>query len=173
MKSTKLERLEEKFNLASEIIEDLDNLVEDLNLEKGLPIEFESKDLVEIKNEELLNINQLKADFQLIRQNVMSVVAAGNKILKDVGTLDLGDLKASQLQALAQLQTALGMNIRLMMDIWKDLCVIEKSREKKNSVTPEQGVNVINGNVNNTQVLFQGSSSELLKLINETTTKNY
>jgi len=72
--------------------------------------------------------------------------------------------------ALAQLQTALGSNIKLLMDCYKDIAVIEKSRKQTvvASTVNTGGVPIVQHNENN---IFVGSGDQLLKFINETSAK--
>jgi hypothetical protein len=163
MKSEKLERLEKKFNLAQILVEELSEL--DETPSDNLPMSVDSGELEPYDgSSSLIDYNQLRSDFQLVRQNVLKVVNSGNRILEEVSVLDISDLKGSQIQALAQLQAALGSNIKLMMEIYKDIVTIEKAKETKKE-TPTKEAPSINGNVSQTNILFSGSSSDLLNLI--------
>ena len=168
MKSTKLQNLEQKFNLAQTLVDDLSGLVDDLTTDEFIPMVLEEGgELETIPSDSILNLNELKMDFQLVRQNIMKVVAAGNRILDGVSVLDLDDLKPMHLTALAQLQTALGSNIALLLASYKDIAAIEKARQtpapKGNS--KEVPSNMTQNNVN----IFSGSTADLLTLINSQT----
>ena len=167
MKNTKLQRLEEKFSLAQTLVEDLSTLVEDIPLDDFLPIEYSTEGaLAELKpNESIIDLNQMKMDFQIVRQNILKVVNSGNRILEEVSVVDISDLKPSHIVALAQLQTALGQNISLLLNSYKEIAIIEKSRMQPVKGTSKEVPNV-NGDLNQTNInLFSGSSAQLLELI--------
>ena len=66
----------------------------------------------------------------MVRQNVVTLINRGQNILESATHLDLGDMKAGQLEALASLQKSLGENIKLLLGIYKDIVSIEKDNEQ-------------------------------------------
>jgi len=104
-------------------------------------------------------------DFQIVRQNIMKVVNAGNRILDGVSVVELDDLKPSHLMALAQLQTALGSNIQLLLSSYKDIAAIEKSRQQPAPKGTPKDVPNVNGDLNQTINVFSGSTADLLSII--------
>ena len=175
MKSQKLTNLEKKFGMAiqevdkvtdlvTEIIGPLDNLPAVSVDGEVVPAETELGTLTPIVDEPIFELDQLKLDFQMVRSNLMKLVNTGQRMLESAGTLDLGDMKASQLEALSGLQNTIANNLKLMMEIYKDMAAIEKARRSMAPPPVAQGaVNL--GTVNNTNVVFSGSTSELLELI--------
>ena len=159
---TKLQNLEKKFSMAETLVEELTTVMEDIQQEtlpEPIPI------IEEEKNETVLSMDSLRQDFLLVRNNIIKLVNTGQRILDSVSVLELEDLKASQLDALSNLQATLGNNLQLLISIYKDISIIEKSRQKPVSKITEQ-VPVVNGNVTNNQIMFSGSSAQLLELIN-------
>ena len=158
--------METKFNLAQTLVEDLSELVDDFSTDEFIPIEYESGEVACVTSpDSILDLSQLKMDFQIVRQNIMKVVAAGNRILDGVSVLDLDDLKPSHLMALAQLQTALGSNISLLLNSYKDIAAIEKSRvvaKPKPNEVPNVSGNLTQNNI----TVYGGSTAELLSIIN-------
>lgn len=157
-KVERMRSLEDKFNLAETLVEELDELIEDVsvgleNSDDNLPMAVEGFGI--------MNIETLKQDFMLARNNIIKLISTGQRILDQASVLDVSDLKASQLEALATLQSTLGANLKLLLEIYKDIAAIEKSRGN-----PSQA-NVNNGSVTTNNIVFTGSSSDLLKLINE------
>lgn len=164
-KKNKLEALEKKFNLAETLVEELDELVAELEApDSDLSTEVVTGEIVAV-DEKVLDISSLRQDFGLVRNNVIKLVNTGQRILDSACVLDIADLKASQLDALANLQATLGNNLKLLMDIYKDIAAIEKSRAGMPVSKPEQ-TNINNGNVTNNNIVFTGSTSELLTMIN-------
>lgn len=90
-------------------------------------------------------------------------MSTGQTILNTACLLDISDLKASQLEALSTLQSTLGGNIKLLLDCYKTMSDIEKSKIK----AIEKPSSVNNGEVINNNILFNGSSSDLLNMIND------
>lgn len=163
-KQDQIRSLEERFNIAESLVEELDCIVDDL-----VPVtrSLHSNEMDNNLDIVVMDVQSLKQDFQLVRNNIIKLVGSGQRILDSASQIDIEDLKASQLDALANLQSTLGNNLKLLIDIYKDLAAIEKSRQKpvaKDNIVPE---NVVNGNVTNNQILFTGDSNALLKLINE------
>lgn len=130
----KLKVLHKKFNMAensvnkmTEVIETIDEDLTDLEVvetsEPGqnLPAELDTF-------EEVFTLPLLKQDFMSMRQNILAVINRGQTILNDTDQLDIGDMKASQLEALANLQRSTGENIKLLMGIYKDIIAVEKDK---------------------------------------------
>lgn len=173
-KSTKMQRLEDKFGMAKTLVEDLSEAIDDLGTSTNLPdvTGTPTTDVVVVPPEEsILSMDTLKSDFMMVRNNIMALVTSGQQILSQASVLDVADLKPSHLEALANLQRTLGDNLQLMINIYKDLAAIEKSRIKPVSKV-EAPSQVNTGTINNTNVLFTGSSAELMELINSKGTAN-
>jgi len=149
-----LEKLEEKFNLQKTHSEEIINKIDkDINLE-----EIDTKNIPE---EELFSFEQLKNDYLMIRQELMKLIQLGQKILANASELEIYDLKAGQLMALAQLQDSVSRNLELMIDIYKKLTEIKKNLEvSKEEKKEENSFNIQNA-------IFTGSTAELLKMIKE------
>ena len=169
MESNKIKKLEDQFNMATSLVTDLETLVKDID-ENQLEIVDTSTGEITKCDESIMNLVMLKQDFTLVRNNIIKVVLAGQRILESASNIGFDEIKAGQIMALAQLQTALGSNIKLLMDCYKDIAVIEKSR-KQTVVAPTVntgGVPIVQHNENN---IFVGSGDQLLKFINETSAK--
>jgi hypothetical protein len=164
----KLKNLEKKFDLAESLVEELECIVADIETDTPTPAVIEATPVAVIEEpESILSMSSLKQDFALVRTNVIKLVHTGQRILDSTSVLDISDLKASHLEALATLQSTLGSNLKLLMDIYKDIAAIEKSRAKAIPPSEQNAPAAINnGTVNNNNIVFSGSSSELLSLIN-------
>jgi hypothetical protein len=166
MKSEKLMNLEKKFNLAENLVDELSIVIEDITATELLPCPTEVVDGSAPVEASILDMGLLKQDFLLMRNNIMKLIHSGQRILDSASVLDIADLKASQLEALATLQGSLATSIKLLMDCYKDIASIEKSRQKPVSKQPVSE-NINNGSVTNNNIVFSGSSSDLLAIINK------
>ena len=158
--NNKLVNLQSKFNLAETLIEELDSCIQEFP--ELLPEEISTDE----PEKSILNMNQLKTDFGLMLANVKKLIMSGQRILDQTSNLDISDLKPSQIDALANLQGTIGSNIKLMMEMYKDIAVIEKTRQKAVPKNQPESLTAVNGNVTNNNIVFSGSSADLLTLIN-------
>lgn len=166
-KNEKLARLESKFGMATSLVDDLDDAISELNMEENLPEIGVPTDGAVAPEASIMDMNSLRQDFGLVRANVLKLVQNGQKILDKAGELDLADLKPSHIEALASLQNTIGSNLKLMMDIYKDIASIEKSRVRPTVKQDLVQSNVNTGQINNTNnIMFTGSSADLMELIN-------
>lgn len=166
MKNKKFENLERKLNIATELVNEMTIDVESIEL---VPVEVVNGEVAtqEDKPVELFTMDTLKTDFMLIRNNIMKLVADGQRILSTASVIDVSDLKASTIQALAGLQQAIGQNLKLMVDSYKIIVEIEKLRQKESkfSQVPQGAGSVNMGVVNN--IVFSGSTNDLLSIIHD------
>jgi len=166
----KFDKLRKRFDMATEVVEGMSDDLDDLSLcEVPEPGQNLPMDPLDPDNPEVFTIQALKCDFVLIRQNVIRVINYGNNLLDQVSVLDVGDMKASQLTALATLQKTLGDNVKLLMDIYKDIIVVERGKAdlagKTNpDILPGQGQMNVKGDVHQ-QIVVAGSTSDLLHAI--------
>jgi hypothetical protein len=166
MKSEKLMNLEKKFNLAENLVEELSIVIDDITTTELLPVPTAVEGDLAPVDVSIMDMSLLKQDFVLMRNSIMKLIHTGQRILDSASVLDISDLKASQLDALSNLQATLGANIKLLFECYKDIAVIEKSRQKAASKQPVQE-NINNGTVTNNNIVFSGSSSDLLSIINK------
>lgn len=185
-KSQKLKNLEKKFNTAQSLVEELgefeDNesdhfsdVPEKTDSPKGTFIirdeaqvpevvdNFEMMEYEDSDDEEMFSLKMLKQDFMMARQNVMQVCNIGQNILRQASVLDLSDLKASQLDALTNLQNSLGNNLKLMITLYKEIIDIEKSKAalKGKKFSGDGGTTIVQGDVNQ-NVIMAGGTHDLL-----------
>jgi len=161
MKSKMLENLEKKFNVATKLAEDL----ELLSVEVGIPdLEPISENCEEIT--EVFSLRQLKQDAELVHRNLRSLVLKGQRIMDQTDALDIADLKASQIESLSSLQNTIANNLKLIIDIYKQIAEIEKIKGTTlNKFSGEQPSMVNTGTVVNNQILFNGSPNDLLNIL--------
>jgi hypothetical protein len=155
-KTERMRAIEKEFNLTESLVEELGSISDNIQvIDNKLPA------IINSTNNELINFDVLKQDFGLVRNSIINLMATGQTILNTACLLDISDLKASQLEALSNLQSTLGGNIKLLLDCYKTMSDIEKSKVK----AVEKPSSINNGEVINNNILFNGSSSELLDMI--------
>ena len=165
--ANKLNELTEKFNLSNEMVLSGDDIIEDvkkktdlIELNSGVPKLNETID-VEIEQEfntslvlELVNLKAMVEDFEYIRETLKETTDNGRRVLNKV-TIDLldsdEDQRASLILSFAELNSAVGKNMSLYMDSYKQISTVLVNLDKiiKNTnVRTPSGASV----VNNTQV---------------------
>ena len=135
--ANKLNKLTEKFNLSNEMVLSGDDIIEDvkkktdlIELNSGVPELTESID-VEIEQEfntslvlELVNLKAMVEDFEYIRETLKETTDNGRRVLNKV-TIDLldsdEDQRASLILSFAELNSAVGKNMSLYMDSYKQI----------------------------------------------------
>jgi len=156
----KFENLEKKLNIATSLVSELTEEVEDLpelTISSDVPAEIQ---------ETVFTLDLLKTDFMLIRNNILKLVSTGQRVLDTASVLDVTDMKASQLQALSEMQSTIGNNLKLLISIYKDIAEIEKLRIKEAAKQQTQA-NVNMGTVVNNNIVYSGSTTDLLQLIKD------
>ena len=161
--ASKMNSLTEKFNLSEEmvlagedVIEDVKKKTDIIDLKSGtLPIidtsveqEFNSNLVLE-----LVNLQAMVEDFQYIRETLKETTDNGRRVLNKV-TIDLlesdEEERSSLILSFAELNSAVGKNMSLYMDSYKQisnvLVNVDKIINNTKMNKPQAGV------VNNTQV---------------------
>ena len=177
--ANKLNELTEKFNLSNEMVLSGDDIIEDvkkktdlIELNSGVPKLNETID-VEIEQEfntslvlELVNLKAMVEDFEYIRETLKETTDNGRRVLNKV-TIDLldsdEDQRASLILSFAELNSAVGKNMSLYMDSYKQisnvLVNLDKIIKNVNKIKPANVVNNTQVNISSTE---QISTAELL-----------
>ena len=177
--ANKLNKLTEKFNLSNEMVLSGDDIIEDvkkktdlIELNSGVPKLNETID-VEIEQEfntslvlELVNLKAMVEDFEYIRETLKETTDNGRRVLNKV-TIDLldsdEDQRASLILSFAELNSAVGKNMSLYMDSYKQisnvLVNLDKIIKNVNKTKPANVVNNTQVNISSTE---QISTAELL-----------
>jgi len=160
--SKKLQNLEKRFGMIQTVVEEMSGDIEELHIAE---IEKQGDNLpVKVEEVEIFSLDLLKQDFMMVRQNIIKVITAGQNILSKAALLDLGEMKPTQLDALSNLQGVLGTNMKLLIELYRQIVEIEEKRKKIKSGTEQGSPTVINGNQVNQQV-FIGGTHDILKLL--------
>lgn len=161
--ANKMNELTAKFNLSEEMVISGEDIIEDVKKKTDIIDLSSGKAKVidaEIEPEfnsalvlELVNLQAMVEDFEYIRETLKETTDNGRRVLNKV-TIDLLDTEEDQRAALitsfAELNSAVGKNMSLYMDSYKQisnvLVNLDKIIKNTNSRTPTNSV------VNNTQV---------------------
>lgn len=171
-KSDKLKQLEKRFNIAAEVVAEMVGDVEELEEDLTTELAISDHQLLpatipdNIPEGQVFSIELLKQDFFSMRQNIQSLIAIGQNILRQASVLDLADMKASQLDALTSLQATLGGNMKLLIDLYKQIIDIEKGRAALHGNFREDGGTVVKGNMTQQNIIV-GGTHDMLKLLDQ------
>jgi hypothetical protein len=144
----KMNKLSEKFELADEMTLTGSDIIEFVE-EKTESIELFSDD---ISPTEIINLQNMVDDFKYVRDTLKETTDNGRRVLNSV-TLDLldseDDKRATLILSFAELNKAVGDNMKLYMQSYKDISTvllnidkIKKSVEKDSPKTINNTVNV-------------------------------
>lgn len=144
----KMNKLSEKFELAEEMTLTGSDIIEFVE-EKTESIELFSDD---ISPTEIINLQNMVDDFKYVRDTLKETTDNGRRVLNSV-TLDLldseDDKRATLILSFAELNKAVGDNMKLYMQSYKDISTvllnidkIKKSVEKDSPKTINNTVNV-------------------------------
>lgn len=168
----KMNKLTKKFELADELILDSDDIV-DFVQEKTLDIElFTSANNIdpELTSADLINLNNMVEDFKYIRDTLRETTDNGRRVL-NVVTLDLleseDDKRAQLIISFAELNRAVGDNMKLYMQSYKDISTVllNLDKIKKAEKDDKTKVNVTNNlNITNTETI---STADLIKKLSK------
>ncbi len=179
--ANKMNQLTERFNLSDEMVISGEDIIEDVKKKTSI-IDLNSNKLPQlplvdttVEQEfnsnlvlELVNLQAMVEDFQYIRETLKETTDNGRRVLNKV-TLDLLDSeedgRAELITSFAELNSAVGKNMSLYMDSYKQISNVLVNLDKiikNNSKTPT-GASV----VNNTQVNITTESVSTADLLNK------
>lgn len=170
----KLKRLEKKFKLAEEAVKEFEE--EEITftpiVEKKEIVNSETGEIMIPETEEdiekVFKLEELKKDFLIIRQTLLSTILFGQEMLNKCSKLEVTDMKSAQLDSLCNLQNTVGNNLKLMISIYKEISSIEQERSRDKLMgngTTNPAMSINQGTVNN--VYFTGTTEELLELLDK------
>lgn len=173
--ASKMNALTEKFDLATEMVLEGTDVIEavqekqkkiSLYKETSEELNFDSfnSDLVL----EIVNLNNMVEDFQYIRESLKETTDNGRTVLNGI-TAELLDSdeenRANLILSFAELNSAVGNNMKLYMESYKNMSVIlgniDKILKQTKGNTP-QNVGTINNTQINVTTTEQTSTADLL-----------
>lgn len=176
--AAKMNSLTEKFNLSEEMVISGDDIIEDVKKKTDIiDLTSEAVKIIDAEIEpefntalvlELVNLQAMVEDFQYIRETLKETTDNGRRVLNKV-TLDLLDSEDEQraplITSFAELNSAVGKNMQLYMDSYKNISVVLGNVDKiiKNSnIRTPSGASVINNTQVNITSTEQISTADLL-----------
>jgi hypothetical protein len=153
--------LSEKFDLAQEMTLTGDDVIEYVQ-EKTQDIELYSEN---ISPTEIINLQTMVEDFKYIRETLRETTDNGRRVLNSV-TLDLldsdDDKRAALILSFAELNKAVGDNMKLYMQSYKDISNTLLNLDKIKRSAQEKDPQTINNtlNINSSEII---STADLIK----------
>jgi hypothetical protein len=153
----KMNKLTAKFDLAEELILDGDDIIDFVD-EKTKKVdlyesETENNSQELITSSDLINLNIMVEDFKYIRDTLKETTDNGRSVL-NVITVDLlesdDDKRAALILSFAELNRAVGDNMKLYMQSYKDISTVLlnldkiKKNEKSENINVTNNLNVVN-----------------------------
>lgn len=150
------EKLNELFGVAENIIDEIEDTEQLITTKDTLPTESSNLD-VDISDESLYTLNELKEDFISAKDTLKKIIKIGEALMEDI-IIDFHSLTASQVDALSNLSKTISQQVKIMLELYKDL----KSFETEQILTNDsQNVTIEQQNV--IQVTTADAISEFLK----------
>lgn len=111
----------------------------------------------------IFELLELKSDFIMVKRNLKRLITHGQDLFDQIPKLDIDDLKASQIEAIASLSNSINQNLMDLVGLYKVIVEIEQARRGNPGPMGYGQNNHIQGNL---QQVFIGNSAEALKHIN-------
>lgn len=175
-----LGKIEQIFGAAEEAIKATDTITieDDIHPEREVIITTEEYDDIterventlssataNFDNPQYFDFLDLKKDFLIAKRNLRKLIAHGQRLMDTSAGMSLDEMTATQIQAVAQLSDSVTNQLQLMITLYKDITEIQKNLTPSTPGNLPAGATV-QGNVVTNNVLFQGDTSQLMKLIN-------
>lgn len=161
--AVKMNKLSEKFDLAEEMAIEGDDIIEYVE-EKTQDIELYRDNL---PASEIVNLENMVDDFKYIRETLKETTENGRRVLNAV-TLDLlesdDDKRAALILSFAELNKAVGDNMKLYMQSYKDISTTLLNIDKIKKNAREEGPKTINNNLNVTTSEVVSTTDLIMKL---------
>jgi len=176
--SKTLEKVERMLNMSNDVLNDL-NIDESTDEEKTLVLTTPDSDIQPIpeqttalattdpeQDERLFELQELKGTFQLVKRNVQRLVDRGMGMMDQTVGMDVDDMKASEIAAFAELSNVTSNQLKMLVELYKDIISIEKDVKAMKSPAAAAMANLPEGaslTQNTTNVVIQGTTNDVLK----------
>lgn len=119
------------------------------------------------ENGELFELEEIKTSFIEVRRGLQQLIHKGQRLMNQTGSMDLKDMTASQVEAIATLSSTISNQMESMLSMYRTLIYVEKERKRNNTPDPSS-LQVSGDNTHVTQnTVFVGDTAELLKHLNK------
>lgn len=188
----RLKKVEELFDVAQDVLETCQIPTEE-NPKSDVPEESEnpsveiveageSREVSEYSNPEIhlpriFNLEEVRYDFVSARRNLYKLIKHCQDLMDGVPSLDIVDMKASQIEAVSLLANSINNQIQTVMRLYKDMAEIEQMRmppelkflEKRLSGSPGRPSNNKDDSSSSesNDAVYVGDSKSLMDIIEE------
>jgi len=162
----RIKKVEEILNVSQATLDEIQEKEEILDVEI---VEAEEYPLAE-RTDSVFQLTELKKKYDLAQQSLQQIINFGQNLMSQTVTLELNDMKASEISAIAQLSQTIYTQLRGMVNMLKDITEIELNVKELNSV--QQGMGKLPSGTSFTQhntTVIQGTTSDIIKQIKEDT----
>lgn len=169
----KMEKIEKIFTEAETVLGDLEILEPKVVSDRppGLDalsnkideqlVQYDIEDAALVKDGNVFELDDLKKDFLMVKRNLHKMIRRGQTMMDTTQYMDLEDSTAGKIMAIAQLSTSISMNLKMLIEIYKDIVDIEKTRRPE---VPGVISGAVSGDVNQ-NIIFSGDTAELMRYI--------
>ena len=165
--SKKLEKINTIFDTSNKEIEMMDTKFNNQAIE--MPdtatldlTDDQFKSLTLTEDGSVFELLELKSDFIMVKRNLKRLITHGQNLFDQTATLDVGDLKASQIEAIAALSNSINQNLMDLVGLYKIIVDIEQARRGSPGPNHYGQNNLVQGNL---QQVFVGNAAEALQHI--------
>ena len=155
-----IKKLEKVFNIAEDVIQSLEINKEGMQ-EITLAPEAYQFDEKEIEKNGVLGLAELKADFLIAKRNLRKLIRHGQTLMDTSADMDMEEMTASKIMAIAQLSTSISGQLKMLVEIYKDIAEIEKSRKGGLPGAFEGNL----AGVVHQNIIFTGDATSLMKYL--------
>lgn len=160
------DRIERQMKQINNIFKTSNDKIEVMENEIAVPGDFDLMDApsMELTNDgSVFDLVELKTDFIMVKRNLKKLIDSGQRLFDQTIGLDLEDLKAGQIAAIAELSNSINKNLMDLVNIYKLIVDIESVKRGSNQVPGalNSGIQTLN------QQVFVGNAADALKHINK------
>jgi hypothetical protein len=119
------------------------------------------EDLALVKDGNIFELDDLKKDFLMVKRNLHKMIRRGQTMMDSMEYMDMEDATATKVMAIAQLSTSISLNLKMLIEIHKDIVDIERARRPD---IPGVIHGAVEGDVHQ-NIIFAGNADELMKHI--------
>lgn len=158
----KIAKLEKIFDAAETAIQEISVDDEGNQIYELAPEGWERTEIEEVKDGNVFDLTELKKDFILAKRNLYTLIRKGQMLMNGIDELDLEEMTGTKIMAIAQLSTSVSGQLKMLVEIYKDIADIEKTRRPE---IPGVVAGAVQGDLNQS-IVFAGDTAELMKHLN-------
>lgn len=157
----KIAKIEKIFNAAETAVQEITIDEEGNQTYEMAPEGWERLEIEEVKDGNVFDLTDLKKDFILAKRNLYTLIRKGQMLMNGIDDLDLEEMTGTKIMAIAQLSTSVAGQLKMLVEMYKDIADIEKMRRPD---IPGVIHGAVQGDLNQ-NIVFAGDTSELMKYL--------